>query len=75
MATAEDMARQIIRNPRTAVESAKETILEARGRSLDGQLRLEAVYGYSTMADSEIAERHAEFFEKRDADRATTKTS
>lgn len=75
MATAENIARQIIRNPRTAVESAKETILEVGGRPLDDQLRLEALYGYSTMGDPEIAERRMEFLEKRDAHRATTKTS
>jgi len=72
MATAEDIARTIIRNPRVAVESAKETILEVVGRPLDDQLRLEALYGYSTMGDPEIVARRDEFLQHRDADRATS---
>lgn len=72
MATAEDIARKIIRNPRVAVESAKETILEVVGRPLDDQLRIEALYGYSTMGDPEIVEKRNEFLERRDADRATS---
>jgi enoyl-CoA hydratase/carnithine racemase len=72
MATAEDIARKIIRNPRIAVESAKETILEVVGRPLDDQLRLEALYGYSTMGDPEIALKRTEFLERRDQDRATS---
>lgn len=72
MATAEDIARKIIRNPRVAVESAKETILEVVGRPIDDQLRIEALYGYSTMGDPEIVEKRNEFLERRDADRATS---
>jgi enoyl-CoA hydratase/carnithine racemase len=72
MATAEHVASKILRNPRAAVESAKETILEVVGRPLDDQLRLECLYGYSTMGDPEIAERRSEFLERRDADRAST---
>lgn len=72
MATAEDIARKIIRNPRVAVESAKETILEVVGRPLDDQLKLEALYGYSTMGDPEIALKRTEFLERRDQDRATS---
>jgi enoyl-CoA hydratase/carnithine racemase len=72
MSTAEDMAQKIIRNPRVAVESAKETILEVVGRPIDDQLRLEALYGYSTMGDPEIVERRNEFLERRDQDRATS---
>ncbi|UTI62649.1 enoyl-CoA hydratase/isomerase family protein [Paraconexibacter antarcticus] len=73
MATAEDMARKIIRNPRSAVESAKDTILEVIGRQLDDQLRIEALYSYSVMGDPEIHEKKDEFLERRDADRATTR--
>jgi len=73
MATAEDMASKILRNPREAVESAKDTILEVVGRQLDDQLRIECLYGYSTMGNPEIHERRGEFLEKRDADRVTTK--
>ncbi|MDF2444227.1 MAG: hypothetical protein JWR01_2430 [Subtercola sp.] len=72
MATAEDMARKIIRNPRVAVESAKETILEVVGRPLDDQLKFEALYGYSTMGDPEIAAKRDEFLARRDQDRATS---
>ena len=75
MATAKDVARKILRNPRTAVESAKDTILEVVGRPLDDQLRLECLYGYSTMDDPEIVERKDAFLEKRDADRVTTKAA
>jgi enoyl-CoA hydratase len=75
MSTAEDVARKILRNPRVAVESAKETILEVVGRPLDDQLRLECLYGYSTMDDPEIVERKNAFLEKRDADRVTTRAA
>ena len=54
------------------MESAKQTILEVIGRPLDDQLRLECLYGYSTMNDPEIVERKEEFIERRDQDRATT---
>jgi enoyl-CoA hydratase/carnithine racemase len=70
--TVEDIAAKILRNPRRAVESAKETILEVVGRPLDDQLRLECLYSYSTMGDGEIVERKNEFLERRDSDRATT---
>ena len=61
MTTAEDIAAKILKNPRTAVESAKETILEVVGRPLDDQLRLECLYGYSIMGDPQIAERRDSF--------------
>ncbi|MGA8127750.1 MAG: hypothetical protein WB967_26660, partial [Mycobacterium sp.] len=61
-----------LRNPRAAVESAKRTILEVIGRPLDDQLRLECLYGYSIMGNTEIVERQQEFLERRDADRVTT---
>jgi enoyl-CoA hydratase len=72
MATAEDVAAKILRNPRAAVESAKQTILEVIGRPLDDQLRLECLYGYSTMGNPEIVERKEEFIERRDDGRVTT---
>ena len=61
MATVEDIAAKILRNPRAAVESAKDTILEVVGRPLDDQLRLECLYSYSTMGDPEIITRKDEF--------------
>jgi enoyl-CoA hydratase len=72
MSTAEDIAAKILRNPQIAVESAKSTILEVVGRPLDDQLRLECLYGYSTMGNPEIGERRQEFIDKRDEDRVTT---
>jgi enoyl-CoA hydratase/carnithine racemase len=72
MPTAEDIAAKILRNPRAAVESAKDTILEVVGRPLDDQLRLECLYSYSTMGDPEIVTRKDEFLQRRDADRPTT---
>ena len=47
-AAAEAYARNILTcsHSQTAVRSAKETILEVVGRSLDDALRLEALYGY-----------------------------
>jgi enoyl-CoA hydratase len=64
MTTAEHVAGMILRNPRTAVESAKQTILDVVGRPLDDQLKLECLYGYSTMGNPEIAERRREFVER-----------
>jgi enoyl-CoA hydratase/carnithine racemase len=66
MATVEDMAAKILRNPRTAVESAKETILDVAGRPLDDQLRIECLNSYSIMADPEIVERKDAFLERRE---------
>jgi len=68
-ATVEDMAAKILLNPRIAVESAKETILEVIGRPLDDQLRLECLYGYSIMGDPEIVERRDSFFTHGDPER------
>lgn len=61
MTTVERMAAAILRNPRTAVESAKETILEVVGRPLEDQLRIECLYGYSIMGDPEIVRRRDRF--------------
>src|ERR1700722_53690 len=66
MSTVEDIAAKILRNPRVAVESAKETILEVVGRPLDDQLRLECLYSYSTMGNPEIVERKEAFLGHRD---------
>ena len=66
MPMVEDIAAKILRNPRIAVESAKETILEVVGRPLDDQLRIECLYGYSTMGDPEIGERKARYLSTGD---------
>jgi enoyl-CoA hydratase len=69
MSTVEDMAAKILRNPRVAVESAKETILDVVGRPLDDQLRIECLNSYATMGDPEIVARKDDFLARRDADR------
>jgi enoyl-CoA hydratase len=66
MTTVEDIAAKILRNPRAAVESAKETILEVSGRPLDDQLRMECLYSYSVMGDPEIVERKDAFLGRSD---------
>ena len=61
MPTVEALAASILGNPRRAVESAKETILEVIGRPYDDQLRIECLYSYSIMDDPEIVERRDAF--------------
>ena len=72
MTTVEDMAAKILRNPRAAVESAKETILDVAGRPLDDQLRIECLNSYAVMGDPEIVARRDDFLARRDGDRPTT---
>lgn len=67
---AESVARQILRNSQHAVRSAKETILDMVGRSLDEQLRLEALNGYAAVVDEESRGRLESFYAKTDAGRA-----
>jgi enoyl-CoA hydratase len=67
MSTVEDMAAKILRNPRVAVESAKDTILEVVGRPLEDQLRLECLYGYSTMGNPEIVDRKDAFLGRQES--------
>jgi enoyl-CoA hydratase len=62
---AEDYARMMLKNSQQAIRSAKETILEVLGRTLDDALRIEAINGYSIVGDSsEVRERLAKFFRK-----------
>jgi enoyl-CoA hydratase/carnithine racemase len=71
MSAADDMAQRILRNDRRAVESAKETIFEVIGRTLDEQLKVECLYGYALCGGNPvIAERSREFFGKTDRGRA-----
>jgi enoyl-CoA hydratase/carnithine racemase len=71
MAAAEDMAKRILRNDRRAVESAKETIFEVIGRTLDEQLKVECLFGYALCGGNPVvAERSQEFFQKKDRGRA-----
>ncbi len=65
LSTAENYANMILRNSQQAIRSAKETILDIIGRSLDDALRLETINGYSSVGDfSEVKERLAKFFKK-----------
>jgi enoyl-CoA hydratase len=65
MPAAEEYAQMILRNGQQAIRSAKETILEVIGRSLDDALRLETLYGYSSVGDfKETKERLAQFYNK-----------
>jgi enoyl-CoA hydratase/carnithine racemase len=70
MEEAETVARQILRNSQRAVRSAKQTILDTVGKTLDEQLRNEAWNAY-TCADPEETKVMLEaFYEKRDPGRA-----
>ncbi len=70
MAAVEDMVAKILRNDRRAVESAKETIFEVIGRTLDEQLKVECLYGYALCGGNPvIAERSQAFFDKKDKGR------
>jgi enoyl-CoA hydratase/carnithine racemase len=62
---AEAYARKILKYDQNAVRSAKETILEVVGRSLDDALRLEALYGYSSGDVTEVRKRLDQFFASR----------
>jgi enoyl-CoA hydratase len=65
LGTAEEYARMILRNSQQAIRSAKETIQEVIGRTLDDALRMETIHGYSSAGDfREVKERLARFFGK-----------
>ena len=62
---AEKYASSIMRNSQRAIRSAKETILDVIGRSLDDALRIETINAYSSLGDfSEARERLARFYSK-----------
>jgi enoyl-CoA hydratase/carnithine racemase len=64
---AEAVASEILRNDQAALHSAKATILDMVGRSLDDQLRIEAVNGYSCMANGvDVKKRLQAFYDKHD---------
>ncbi|HEV8627217.1 MAG TPA: enoyl-CoA hydratase-related protein [Acidimicrobiia bacterium] len=67
---AEATVASILRNDQTALESAKETILDVIGRPLDDQLAVEAVYGYALMGNPSIPGRLESFYDKSDPGRA-----
>jgi enoyl-CoA hydratase/carnithine racemase len=71
LASAEEVARSILRNSQVAVRSAKETILDVIGRPLDDQLRIEALNGYMTADADETMGRLGQFYDRTDAGRAS----
>jgi enoyl-CoA hydratase/carnithine racemase len=72
MEEAETVARQILRNSQRAVRSAKQTILDVIGQTLDVQLRTEAWNGYTSADPEETMGLLKRFYEKKDAGRAGT---
>jgi enoyl-CoA hydratase len=68
MASAEELANQILKNSQQAVRSAKETILDVLGRTLDDALRLETLNAYSSVGDfSEVNARLRQFHGRKGA--------
>src|SRR6476469_4280201 len=70
MKEAETLARQILRNSQRAVRSAKQTILDTIGKTLDEQLRAEAWNAYTCADPDETLALLGRFYEKTDAGRA-----
>jgi enoyl-CoA hydratase/carnithine racemase len=70
MAEAETVARQILRNSQRAVRSAKQTILDTVGKTLDEQLRNEAFSAYTCASAEETAAMLERFYDKSDRGRA-----
>jgi enoyl-CoA hydratase/carnithine racemase len=65
METAEQYASMIMKNSQQAIRSAKETILDVVGRTLDDALRLETLNAYSSLGDfREARERLSQFYAK-----------
>ncbi len=65
MATADRYASMILKNNRRAIRSAKETIIDVVGRTIDDALRLETLNSYSCLGDfTEARERLAQFYSK-----------
>lgn len=64
---AEDYAGLILKNSQQAIRSAKETIQEVIGRTLDDALKIETINGYSSVGDfSEVRERLKKFLRKEE---------
>jgi enoyl-CoA hydratase/carnithine racemase len=70
MEEAEAMAQQILRNSQRAVRSAKQTILDTVGKTIDEQLKAEAWNAYTCADPEETMELLGRFYEKTDAGRA-----
>jgi enoyl-CoA hydratase/carnithine racemase len=69
MEETELVARQILRNSQRAVRSAKETILDVIGKSLDDQLRTEAWNSYTCVDRDEARAMLQRFYDREDAGR------
>lgn len=70
MAEAERTAHFILRNDQAAVRSAKKTVLDMIGRSLDDQLYRECLTGYTLMADNPtVTNLLGKFYDKSDRGR------
>jgi len=66
MVTAEELANQILQNSQQAIRSAKETILDIIGRTLDDALRVETLNAYSSVGDfSEVNKRLQQFYGRK----------
>lgn len=61
-------AGRIVSRSQVAIRSAKETILEVAGRTLDDALRLEALYGYSSGDVQQVKRQLERFFAKKNGD-------
>jgi enoyl-CoA hydratase/carnithine racemase len=76
MTAVDDMVARILRNDRRAVESAKETIFEVIGRTLDEQLKVECLFGYALCGGNpELARRSQQFLDKGDRGRVGVNTT
>lgn len=65
MATAERYAAMILNNSQQAVRSAKETIMDVVGRTLEDALKLETINAYSSLGDfTEARMRLEQFYAK-----------
>ena len=65
MTTAEHYAKMIMGNSQSAIRSAKETILDTIGRTLNDALRIETLNAYSNLGDfSETKKRLKGFYNK-----------
>ncbi|NVO00101.1 MAG: enoyl-CoA hydratase/isomerase family protein [Geobacteraceae bacterium] len=65
MAVAEQYAEMILANSQTAVRSAKETIIDVVGRTIDDALRIETINSYSCLGDFSEARGRLEAFNSR----------
>jgi len=63
--SAEDYAGMMLKNSQQAIRSAKETIQEVIGRTLDDALKIETINGYSSVGDfREVRERLEKFLRR-----------